>query len=102
MKKFTKEEINSFTEEETKRFIIAYGDGEGDTYLSTLYEENGEADINSTREDVYTDTLYYIYDDNGGANMVKIAWIDNNTIVEVDIISDITPGSPPTPQGINF
>jgi hypothetical protein len=71
---FTEDKINTFTEAECKRFIIGYSDGQGDSYLESLYEikfyypdETNIGIINN---------LYNEY----GGNMVKIKWFDEEML----------------------
>ncbi len=73
-------EIEKFTDDELKRFIFCYGDGQGDTYLRTLDQMVNE-------DNSIVDMITSLYDEYG-YNMVNVAWIENNRMVEVNIIWD--------------
>ncbi len=91
MKKFTKEQVNNFTEDEYKRLVISYGDGQGDTYIKTLYDLDYGDDCvykdkyGNMRKYTQLDNLKSLFEELGG-NMVNIRWIENNRLVKVDII----------------
>jgi hypothetical protein len=83
-KQFTDEQVNSLTKDELKRFIVSYGDGQGDTYLITLYDmmdgyENDDIELTNMQ------ALDELWNEHGG-NMVNIAWIEDNALVKIDII----------------
>ncbi len=73
------EDINTLDDNDLKRVIIAYGDGQGDTYLKNLYDE-----IMFDHYDNPYDYIDSLYEDFGG-NMVKLGWIENNQLVELMI-----------------
>lgn len=89
IKKFTKEQINNLKGDDLERFVIAYGDGQGDSYIKTLaYNEDDEDDYedrDSSDPRTNMDFLMSFYDNYGG-NMVNIRWIENNKLVKVSII----------------
>lgn len=67
---FTEDMINNFSEAESKRFIIGYGDGQGDSYLESLYDIKFNYPDETNIEII--DSLFKEY----GGNMVKIKWFD--------------------------
>lgn len=79
--KFTEEQINNMSDNELKRVIIAYSDGQGDTYLTNLYEEFN-FDPGYGKPSDYINGLY----DEFGGNMVKLGWIENNELLKLNII----------------
>jgi hypothetical protein len=79
--KFTEEQINKMSDNELKRVIIAYSDGQGDTYLINLYDEfNFDPGYNKPCD--YINGLFGDY----GGNMVKLGWIENNQLLKLNII----------------
>lgn len=78
MIRFTEEQVNNFNDEQLERFIIAYGDGQGDTYIHTLKHLSNDEYTNIEIIDDF-------YDEYGG-NMVKIRYIENNKLVDCTIV----------------
>jgi hypothetical protein len=76
---FTTDQINNFTPSQLGQLLIAYGDGQGDTYLKSLgelYEDYGFS------TEPYMKVIDEIYEEHGG-NMVEIAWIEDNRLLDV-------------------
>ena len=76
-KNFTTKEINQLKGDDLQRFVVSYGDGQGDTYIKTLDEFDED-------EFEYMDYINDLYKELGG-NMVNIRWIENNRLVKIRI-----------------
>jgi hypothetical protein len=90
MIQFTEDQVNNFNDEQLERFIIAYGDGQGDTYIRTLkqlYNNSGYSEPDSGYEGVapYIQAIDDVYDEYGG-NMVEIRYIENNRLLDCTIV----------------
>jgi len=81
VKELTEEQVNNFSVSELERFIISYGDGQGDTYIDTLDELCNEREEGVNPMDII-DEFYREY----GGNMVNIAWIEDNKLMNVRFI----------------
>lgn len=82
MIRFTSTQVNNFTKEQEQRFIIGYGDGQGDSYLESLAEMKDQYDEDTTNMEVIDE----LYDEYGG-NMVNIKWIsDDYKLVDIQFL----------------
>lgn len=80
IKELSENQVNNFTETELSQFIISYGDGQGDTYLHTLNEL-----IFEEEDRIHMSIIDDLYKEYGG-NMVNIAWIEDNKLMDVKFI----------------
>jgi alkaline phosphatase len=81
-KEFDIEGGKVITDEEAKRIVISYGDGQGDTYLKTLFVFHTKYRTEEEIARPYIDTIDDLYEELGG-NMVNVMWIEDNKLIDV-------------------
>ena len=84
VKNFTEKEFNELPEEKLSLVIIAKNDGQGDTSLDDLNEILSWYEPQHIEGKTNTELLDMMYEEMGG-NMVKCAWIEDNSIMKLII-----------------
>ena len=84
IKNFTEEEFNELTEGKLSQVIIASNDGQGDTSLDDLNEILAWYEPQHIDGKTNVELLNMMFEDLGG-NMVKCAWVEDNSIMKLII-----------------